>query len=166
MQLSIHLPTRVLADLEVDKVVAEGRHGSFCLLPRHSDTVAALVPGLFAYCPATGADPHGAPRYLAMLRRSVKEGRPELEVEQEEFGFTHADVGSVLADLRSRGAEIRSVVPDLGVTEVRGRVRLAAVIDYASALRSMTQGKASVRFELGRFVRVPVGDGETEGGGG
>lgn len=38
-----------------------------------------------------------APRYLAMLRRSVKENRPELDVEQEEFGFTHADVGSVLA---------------------------------------------------------------------
>lgn len=32
-----------------------------------------------------------------MLRKSVAEGRPELEVEQEEFGFTHSDVGSVLA---------------------------------------------------------------------
>ncbi|MCA8950027.1 MAG: HDOD domain-containing protein [Planctomycetes bacterium] len=38
-----------------------------------------------------------APRYLAMLRKAVGAGRPELEVEHEEFGFTHADVGSVLA---------------------------------------------------------------------
>lgn len=38
-----------------------------------------------------------APRYLAMLRRAVQEQRPEIEVEVEDFGFTHADVGSVLA---------------------------------------------------------------------
>ena len=38
-----------------------------------------------------------APRYLAMLRRSVQEKRSETEVELEDFGFTHADVGSVLA---------------------------------------------------------------------
>jgi len=38
-----------------------------------------------------------APRYLAMLRRAVQEKRPEVDAEVEDFGFTHADVGSVLA---------------------------------------------------------------------
>lgn len=38
-----------------------------------------------------------APRYLAMLRKSVQQQRSETEVEVEDFGFTHADVGSVLA---------------------------------------------------------------------
>lgn len=38
-----------------------------------------------------------APRYLAMLRRAVQEKRPETEIEIDDFGFTHADVGSVLA---------------------------------------------------------------------
>jgi HD-like signal output (HDOD) protein len=38
-----------------------------------------------------------APRYLAMLRKSAQLQRPETEVELEECGFTHADVGSVLA---------------------------------------------------------------------
>lgn len=38
-----------------------------------------------------------APRYLAMLRKAVQQKRSEIEVEQEDFGFTHADVGSVLA---------------------------------------------------------------------
>lgn len=38
-----------------------------------------------------------APRYLAMLRRAVQEQRAETAVEAEDFGFTHADVGSVLA---------------------------------------------------------------------
>ena len=38
-----------------------------------------------------------APKYLAMLRNSVQQKRPEIEVEMGDFGFTHADVGSVLA---------------------------------------------------------------------
>jgi len=38
-----------------------------------------------------------APRYLAMLRKAVQQARSEIEVEQEDYGFTHADVGSVLA---------------------------------------------------------------------
>ena len=38
-----------------------------------------------------------APRYLAVLRKAAAEGLPDLEVEQRDLGFTHADVGSVLA---------------------------------------------------------------------
>lgn len=37
------------------------------------------------------------PRYLAVLRRAAQSRRPESELELEEFGFTHADLGSVLA---------------------------------------------------------------------
>lgn len=36
-------------------------------------------------------------KYLAMLARSAQTHRAELDLEQEEFGFNHADVGSVLA---------------------------------------------------------------------
>ena len=38
-----------------------------------------------------------ARQYLEMLRKSVQQGRAEFEAELEDFGFTHADVGSVLA---------------------------------------------------------------------
>jgi HD-like signal output (HDOD) protein len=37
------------------------------------------------------------PRYLAMLRKAAQDKTPETEVELTDFGFTHADVGSVLA---------------------------------------------------------------------
>ncbi len=43
------LPARILVDAEVEKVIAEAENGSFCLLPRHVDFVAALVPGLLTY---------------------------------------------------------------------------------------------------------------------
>jgi F-type H+-transporting ATPase subunit epsilon len=49
MQLRVLLPTQVLLDEEVAKVTAEARNGSFCLLPRHVDFVAALVPGLLSF---------------------------------------------------------------------------------------------------------------------
>jgi F-type H+-transporting ATPase subunit epsilon len=49
MRLKVLLPTEVLVDTTVTKVVAEAENGSFCLLPRHIDMVAALVPGLLSY---------------------------------------------------------------------------------------------------------------------
>ncbi|HLQ39079.1 MAG TPA: HDOD domain-containing protein [Planctomycetota bacterium] len=38
-----------------------------------------------------------AARYLTVLRQSAASKRPEIEVEQETLGFTHADAGSILA---------------------------------------------------------------------
>ncbi len=49
MYLRISLPTEVLVDDEVRKVVAEAENGSFCILPRHIDFVAALVPGILVF---------------------------------------------------------------------------------------------------------------------
>ncbi|MFZ5908008.1 MAG: F0F1 ATP synthase subunit epsilon [Nitrospirota bacterium] len=49
MRLRIFLPTEVLIDQDVDKVIAEAENGSFCIEPRHIDFVAALVPGIFLY---------------------------------------------------------------------------------------------------------------------
>lgn len=49
MKLKVLLPTGVLLDEEVNKVNAEAQNGSFCLLPRHIDFVAALVPGLLSF---------------------------------------------------------------------------------------------------------------------
>ncbi|HOW99628.1 MAG TPA: F0F1 ATP synthase subunit epsilon, partial [Deltaproteobacteria bacterium] len=40
----------------VAKVVAEAGNGSFCLLPRHVDFVAALVPGLLRIFAADGTE--------------------------------------------------------------------------------------------------------------
>lgn len=49
MRLKLLLPTHVLVDREVAKVVAEAENGVFCLLPRHIDFVAALAPGLLSF---------------------------------------------------------------------------------------------------------------------
>lgn len=48
------LPTDVLVDEEVNKVITEAENGSFCLLNRHVDFVSSLVPGLLSYETAEG----------------------------------------------------------------------------------------------------------------
>jgi F-type H+-transporting ATPase subunit epsilon len=50
MNLKILLPFEVFADKsDVSRIVAEGREGSFGLLPHRLDCVAALAPGIFTY---------------------------------------------------------------------------------------------------------------------
>ncbi len=49
MRLTLYLPDRSLIDAPVSKVIAEAEDGSFCLLPRHIDFVALLVPGILSY---------------------------------------------------------------------------------------------------------------------
>ncbi|MGE0827059.1 MAG: F0F1 ATP synthase subunit epsilon [Candidatus Binatia bacterium] len=56
MQLRVLLPTEVLVDEEVSKVVAEADSGSFCLLPRHRDIVAALIPGVLIFTTHDGSE--------------------------------------------------------------------------------------------------------------
>lgn len=74
MRLRILLPTELLLDTEAVKVVAEAPNGWFCMLPRHVDFVAALVPGILLFTAPTGGE-----RFLAIDEGSlVKRGRDVL----------------------------------------------------------------------------------------
>lgn len=61
MRLKVLLPTQVLLDQPVAKVVAEAHDGSFGMLPRHIDFVAALAPGILLYLTEGGDE-----RYLGI----------------------------------------------------------------------------------------------------
>jgi len=56
MKLKVLLPTKVLIEEEVVKVIAEAEDGSFCLKPKHADFVSALVPGLLFYETTNGRE--------------------------------------------------------------------------------------------------------------
>ncbi|MEA3361792.1 MAG: F0F1 ATP synthase subunit epsilon [Thermodesulfobacteriota bacterium] len=60
LRLQVLLPTEVLVDEKVNKVIAEAENGSFCLLPRHIDFVAALVPGVLCYQVDGGEEAYAA----------------------------------------------------------------------------------------------------------
>jgi len=56
MHLKVLVPTHIVIDQEITKVIAEAENGSFCLLPRHIDFVAALVPGILSFFTPMGQE--------------------------------------------------------------------------------------------------------------
>ncbi len=49
LQLKVMEPERILVKATVNKVIAEGVDGSFCIKPRHIDFVSALRSGILIY---------------------------------------------------------------------------------------------------------------------
>ena len=56
MKLKVLIPTVVLIERKVTKVIAEAENGYFCLLPNHVDFLAALVPGILSFTTETGEE--------------------------------------------------------------------------------------------------------------
>ncbi len=56
MRLKLLLPSHILIDEPVQKIIAEGQDGSFCLEPRHVDFVSALKPGLLQFIAENGQE--------------------------------------------------------------------------------------------------------------
>jgi F-type H+-transporting ATPase subunit epsilon len=126
MRLTVLLPTEILVDEEVAKVVAEAQNGSFCLLPRHIDFVAALVPGLLSFVKsADGAEEFLAadegllvkcgPQVLVSTRQAVRGGELGLLRETVEKTF------KVLTDQEKRA---RSALANLEANFIRRFLKL------------------------------------------
>ena len=75
MNLKILVPNEIFLDEPVAKITAEGGNGHFCLLPRHIDFVAALVPGLLSY-----EDSDGLERFIAIDEGTIVKCGPEVLV--------------------------------------------------------------------------------------
>lgn len=56
MILKLLIPTRVLMDEPVSRIVVEAENGQYCLLPRHIDFLAAIVPGILTYVTTSGGE--------------------------------------------------------------------------------------------------------------
>ena len=56
MRLKLLTPTETVMDEVVIKINAEGPDGLFCLLPRHRDWVATLVPGILGLTTSDGGE--------------------------------------------------------------------------------------------------------------
>lgn len=56
MILKILLPSEVLLQKEISKIIAEAENGSFCILPHHVDFTTSLVPSLFTFSTVEGQE--------------------------------------------------------------------------------------------------------------
>jgi F-type H+-transporting ATPase subunit epsilon len=117
MKLKVLLPFRVLCDeTDVTRVIAETCEGSFGLLPRRLDCVAALVPGILTYEVGGKREVHLAvdegilvksgQQVLVSVRRAVSGAKLERLREAVAMEFLSIDLDeqharSVLARLES-----------------------------------------------------------------
>jgi F-type H+-transporting ATPase subunit epsilon len=90
MRLKVLLPSEILVDEETSKVCAEAENGSFCMLPRHIDFVAALVPGLLSFVTQDGRE-----EFLAVDEGILVKVGPEVMVSSR-----NAVIGPDLGELR------------------------------------------------------------------
>ncbi|MBB5214959.1 F0F1 ATP synthase subunit epsilon [Parapusillimonas granuli] len=56
MRLRVLTPAQAVVDVSARKLVAEGTHGFFAVLPRHIDAVVALPASLLSYVTADGSE--------------------------------------------------------------------------------------------------------------
>jgi elongation factor G len=65
-------------------------------------------------------------------------------------------MGQVIGDLNSRRAKIISLTTRANVRAIRAYIPLAEVFNYATSLRSLTQGRASYTMEPSYYTEVPA----------
>ena len=125
MKLRVLLPERVAVDRPVAKVTAEAENGAFCLLPRHVDFVAALVPGLLAF-----EDEEGEETLLAVDRGLLVKCGEEVLVSTPRviggrpLGELQRAVREELETLDKRERRARSAVAKIEADFVRRMVEL------------------------------------------
>jgi F-type H+-transporting ATPase subunit epsilon len=110
MMVKVILPSGVLLEQAAVKVVAEAQNGSFGLLPRHVDFVAALVPGILTLTSEEGED-----TFLAVDEGVLVKHGPEVLVS------TWNAVQGKLGELRQA---VRAQFRDRGEEEQKARVAL------------------------------------------
>ena len=64
-------------------------------------------------------------------------------------------MGEVMGDLSARRGKIEGMEPRGNAQIVRARVPLSELFGYATALRSLTQGRANYSMQFGRYEEVP-----------
>ena len=102
MRLLVILPTQVLIDEVVEKVVAEAENGEFCLLPKHRDFATAIVPGIVTF-----TDDRRATRYVATAEGMLVKSEDDIRV-----ATRSAVLGDDLGSLRRLAAERFIVLDD------------------------------------------------------
>jgi len=91
------------------------------------------------------------------VKEGVRKGKPVLlePVMLIEVVTPGEFLGEVLGDLGGRRSRIRELVGEEAVQTVRAYVPLSETFGYTTALRSLTQGRASHSMEFGHYEDVP-----------
>jgi F-type H+-transporting ATPase subunit epsilon len=118
MQLKVLLPSGILFDKDdVERIVAETSKGSFGILPRRRDCVAALAPGILTY-----QESNGAPAYLAVDKGVLVKTSAQVlvsvrrAVQGNDLGQLHAAVKRQFLALNDQERKVREALMKLEST--------------------------------------------------
>ena len=92
------------------------------------------------------------------LREAAKKARPVIlePIMAMEVVTPESNMGDIIGDLSSRRGRISEMRPDKGGTQiVRAQVPLSELFGYATAMRSLTQGRATYTMEPSHYEPVP-----------
>jgi F-type H+-transporting ATPase subunit epsilon len=121
VRLRVILPTHGQIDEKVDKVIAEGRDGAFCLLPRHVDLAASLVPGILAFRKESGEEVYHAVNggILTKCGDEVRVSTPAA-VGERSLGELERAVEEQFRSLDERERRARAAVAKIEADFIRG----------------------------------------------
>ena len=92
------------------------------------------------------------------LQEGAKKAKPVIlePIMAMEVVTPESSMGDIIGDLSSRRGRITEMRPDKGGTQiVRAQVPLSEVFGYATAMRSMSQGRATYTMEPSHYEQVP-----------
>ena len=94
---------------------------------------------------------------LQAFRQAFKEADPQLlePVYQVEVLCPEDLTGPVMGDLQSRRALVEGINTENNFQKISAKVPLAEMHDYASSIRSITQGRAKFSMKFHEYVPVP-----------
>ena len=126
MRLQVFIPSRMIVDAEVSKVVADSRHGSFCLLPRHIDYVAVLVTGILSYEESNS----GREQFLAVDEGILIKRGTDVSVSARkavggaDLGRLSQTIEEEFSELDEREAKTRTIIAKLESDFVRKAIEM------------------------------------------
>ncbi len=91
------------------------------------------------------------------FKSAVQRGKPVLLEPMMSVEVVTAEeyLGDVMGDLNARRGQVEGLEPRGNAQVIRARVPLATMFGYATALRSMTQGRATFTMQFDRYEQVP-----------
>jgi elongation factor G len=93
------------------------------------------------------------------LKQGVQQARPILlePIMRLRVRVPDANTGDVLSDLNgNKRARVHGMTPEDGMTVVEAEAPLAELMDYATDLRALTQGRGSYEMEFDHYEEVPA----------
>jgi F-type H+-transporting ATPase subunit epsilon len=124
MRLRVFLPMKILIDKDVSNLVAEAENGSFGILPKHIDFVAALVPGILSFRSADGEEFAAIDEGVLIKCASDVRISTRRAVLSKDLGMLRQTVDEEFMTLDERERKTRSILAKLEADFARRFMRM------------------------------------------